>query len=130
MEQAILLGAASASGTVVTIDGIAYNVALVNAAGSLFVAQAAAATTITTGRGTVAAAGTRVQLAANAAKAVRLRALTTNVGNIYFGNVGVTSANGDILAPGEVVPLSIDNLNRIYIDADTAANAVSWTVLN
>ncbi len=128
MKHAILLGAQGAA--TITIDGIVFQVLQTNTSGQLLVAQVASANSIVTGQTNVVTAGTRVQLAGNNAKAVRLRALKTNTKNIYFGSNAVSSAVGDILSPGESIGLSVNNLNVLWIDADVSGEGISWSVIN
>lgn len=78
------------------------------------------------GQRDVASAGTRVQLSAQACKAVSIAAKPDNSDNIYVGDSSVDDTNGRILAPGDSVDLAIDNLNRLYIDADTNGDGISY----
>jgi hypothetical protein len=83
-------------------------------------------TSVGSGQATVADAGTRAQLTAQACKAVSIAANPDNTGNIFLGDVTVSSANGRILAPGDAVDLAIDNLNRLYIDAAVDGEGISY----
>ena len=85
-----------------------------------------APTSTGSGQATVADAGTRAQLTAQACKAVSIAANPDNTGNIFLGDVTVSSANGRILAPGDAVDLAIDNLNRLYIDAAVDGEGISY----
>jgi hypothetical protein len=51
---------------------------------------------------------------------VVVKALSTNVWNIFVWPTGVTSANWLILEPGDMLPIVIDNLNKVFI------NWTSW----
>ena len=51
---------------------------------------------------------------------VVIKALSTNVWNIFVWPTGVTSANGLILEPGDMLPIVIDKLNKVFI------NWTSW----
>src|SRR4030042_2153382 len=97
---------------------------------------------IISARKTVTAAGTRQTLATGPSgevrvRALRIRALTSNTGNVYFGSSDVSSSAGDILAPGEVWDVSVDmeewkagiaiNLTSIWLDVDTSGEGVSYT---
>ena len=82
--------------------------------------------TVVNGRSTVTTAGTRVQLPSAAGVAVSVKALPGNTNNIYLGDSAVSSANGHVLDAGDVVNLAIDNLNRLYIDADTNGDNLSY----
>jgi hypothetical protein len=95
-------------------------------------------TTVSTGQVVVAVPGVRVQLHAGlpcvvvsiAARSTGLvEGESSNVGWIYIGGAGVTSANGRILEPGDVIDMAIDNLNRLYIDADVAGDGISYLAL-
>ena len=84
----------------------------------------------------VAAAGTRVALAATARPAswARVKAIKTsggaNTGNIYVGGVDVSATVGYPLTPGQDVTLepcqgfTYIDLATVYIDAGTSADEV------
>lgn len=74
----------------------------------------------------VTTAGTRVQLPSQACKAVSIAAKPANTGNVYLGDSSVTSANGRILDAGDTIDLAIDDLSRLYIDADTDGEGISY----
>ena len=78
------------------------------------------------GQQDVTTAGTRVQLSAQACKAVSIAAKAANTGDIYLGDSGVTSANGRILEPGDTIDLSIDDLSRLYIDSEEDGEGISY----
>ena len=82
--------------------------------------------TTASGQATVADAGTRVQLPDQACKAVSIAAKPANTGNIFLGDVTVSSANGRILAPGDAVDIAIDNLAQFYIDAAVDGEGISY----
>ena len=87
-------------------------------------------TTVSTAQVVVAVAGVRQQIHAGLACAVvSIAANPANTGNIFLGNVGVAAANGRILAPGDVIDMSIDNLNRLYIDAAVNGEGISYLAL-
>ena len=87
-------------------------------------------TVVSTAQVVVAVVGVRVQLNAGlACVMVSVAAKPANTGNIFLGNVGVTSANGRILAPGEAIDLAVDNLSRLYIDAAVAGEGISYLAL-
>ena len=76
---------------------------------------------------TVPSPGTAVQLASNTATAsITIRALSTNTGRIYVGTSSVSSANGFQLSASETVSLDLNNLNKIYLDADNSSEGVSY----
>lgn len=78
------------------------------------------------GKATVTTAGTRVQLATNAAVSVTVRAKVTNTNLVYLGGSGVTAANGYDLSPGEAVSLDVTNTNSVWVDAATNGDSVSY----
>jgi len=51
---------------------------------------------------------------------VVLKADDDNTGNIYVGNSDVTTSSGLRLSPGQSLSIDIDNLNKVYVIADTA----------
>ena len=88
-------------------------------------------TVIKHGQKTVAVAGTREQMPAQAIPdgySVLIRALNGNGGLIYVGDVTVDSSNGQELAKDAVLTLKIDNLNRLYLDSSVNGEGVSWIV--
>lgn len=127
MPRAIIYGADGAGHTM-SIDGITYRVALVNAAAQLVVAVGApyTPTAVATNRKTVTTPGTQVQLQTQACKAVSVRALSGNTGSIWLGGATVSAADGRELTAGDAIDIAIDNVNRLWIDADIAAEGVSW----
>lgn len=84
----------------------------------------------------VASAGTRVRLTTSklGASGIIFQANASNTGNIYIGDVTVTSSNGMALAPGDTLTISSQSLdgimdselllNDFWLDADTAGNSV------
>lgn len=85
-----------------------------------------APTGIATGQVTVSTPGTAVQFPAQACKGVSIAALPGNAGKVYLGTSTVDSATGRILQAGEVIYLVIDNLNRLWIDADNTGEGISF----
>jgi len=89
---------------------------------------------LTNGVETVAVAGTAEQLNGGGSITVDngfkvlVKALMTNTGVTYVGNSGVDSTNGLQLYPGEAVSLAMNDVNKIYIDVDTAGEGASWIV--
>ena len=77
-------------------------------------------------RVTVAAAGTRVQLAAHAALGVTVRASSSNAGLVYVGGATVAAANGFDLGPGEAVSVDVADTAALYVDAQVSGDAVSY----
>lgn len=95
--------------------------------------SAKSASAIGHGRKTVTTAGTAVALGANTAIArITIVALGTNTGQIAIGGSGVVAASGAtrtgvILEKGDRYDLAIDNLSKVYIDATTYGEGVSFT---
>jgi hypothetical protein len=83
---------------------------------------------------TVATAGVGVQLQAQAIPngfSVFIRALPTNVGNVYVGNSQANAENhavAEVLEPGAFLEYFITNVDLIWIDADTNGSILEWTV--
>ena len=84
--------------------------------------------TIYTGQVNVSMAGVRVKLKSTSTsiKGVRVKAKSGNTGNIYVGGSNVSNSNGYILAAGEEVAIPIDDLSKVYIDADNSGEGVSY----
>ena len=93
-------------------------------------------TTITDGRKVVAVAGTRIQLlsASTVCKSVVVQGLYANGGVVVIGGVTVIAAAatrvGFTLQPGQGIEIQISNVNKLYIDAETAGWGVSFFYLN
>lgn len=82
-------------------------------------------TSVGNGHKTVTTAGTRVQLANIACKAVSIAAKADNTGKMYLGDSSVDATNGRILEPGESIDIAIDNLNRFYLDSEVDGEGIS-----
>lgn len=81
------------------------------------------------GRTTVPTAGTRVVLGASQVltEGVLMRGLDANAGLVYPGNSAVTATtNGTRLIAKEPLFIRINNVNKVYIDAATSGEGVSW----
>lgn len=90
-----------------------------------------APTTIFNGKTTVTTPGTRVTLAASqAVQTVTIKALSSNTGIIYVGNVTVASTNGFQLAAGDTISFDLSNLNTINIDSSVATEGVTYIGVN
>jgi len=93
-------------------------------------------TTIVDNRKVIATAGTRLQLiaASTPCKSVVVQALVTNGKIVAVGGVTVVAAEGSekgfMLQPGQAVEINISNVNKLYIDARTAGNGVSFFYTN
>jgi hypothetical protein len=90
-------------------------------------------TTILSGKKLIAHSGTAEELSATSqySKKVTITALYTNQGNIYIGNADVSAVNsiGIPLIVGQSFELAIDDLNKIYIDAEQDNDGVSYIAL-
>lgn len=123
-----------------TVDGIPVEIKLTdNGDGTYSMAGGSSGpstpTTPTSGElpGSVGAA---VQCPTVAAQYVYLTARTTNQGNFYIGPAGVTVPNGAIdttsgleLAPGAMITIPIDNLNKLYRISDNAGDVLTYLVV-
>lgn len=93
------------------------------------------ATAVSTGRQTVATAGTRVQLTSSVVRArqVDVTALSTNTGNITVGDVAVVAAagtrRGSALNAGDTWTGYNVDLSQLYIDSTVNGEGVSYTVV-
>ncbi len=86
------------------------------------------------GQTTVTTAGTAVKLAADQLVngPVMVKALTTNTGPVYLGNVDgdVSSANGLPLSAGEAQVLTyVGNLSSLWVDSAVNGEGVAWLAL-
>jgi len=88
-------------------------------------------TSITHGSVTVSTAGTAVPLATSAtpvSKVVTIIADINNTGLIYVGNSSVTNGSGAnpgfTLVQGASIDIYIDDLSKIYVDADNSGDKV------
>lgn len=72
--------------------------------------------------------GTALRLTTNSVsiKFVEIRAGVTNMGAIFVGNASVDKTNGYQLTRNATLRWRIDNLNKIYIDASTANDEVTF----
>jgi hypothetical protein len=64
---------------------------------------------------TAAAAATQLVVASTPCKAVVVRSLAANTGNIRVGDSSVTASRGAELSAGDAVVIVIDNVNKVYI---------------
>jgi len=88
----------------------------------------AAPTAIYAGQTVVAASGTEVPLTTTQAlkSGVTVKALATNTNNVAVGPNPVTMTTGLLLAAGEWAFIEVDDLAKVYIDATTNGEGVSW----
>lgn len=70
--------------------------------------------------------GSAVALATNAAKAACVKALVSNVINVFVGPSAITTSTGYLLAPGESACLPVTNTNLLFVIASTTGASVSW----
>lgn len=89
---------------------------------------AAVPTIIVYGQTTVVGAGTAVVLGSATAltSGVTVKANSDNTGVIYLGGSAVSSSTGFILAAGEERFVEIDDVAKVFIDAGTNDDGVSW----
>lgn len=79
------------------------------------------------GKALVASAGAPQALAGSTSTgSITVKALVTNTGQIYVGNSSMTKATGFELSASESVSMDINNLNKIYIDADNTGEGVTY----
>lgn len=83
---------------------------------------------IISGQITVTTAGTAVQGSDIDCFGVFIKALPTNTGVIYLGNVNgdITTSNGFPLSAGEVIYLEITNLSHLWFDASVNSQKIAW----
>jgi hypothetical protein len=91
------------------------------------------ASTLTDGRQTVATPGTAVALRASlACRWVIVTALRTNTTQVNVGGAGALAtaggSTGTPLLAGESVTIPVDNASKVFVDARTAGEGVSFTV--
>lgn len=90
------------------------------------------------GSGELAGATAQTQMPSVACKAVLLRAVLSNAGNVYIGGSGVTKVDGTTdtttgyeLGPGEQLPLiPISNLNLLYRICDNNGDDLTYLALS
>lgn len=85
-------------------------------------------TGIGSGSTTVTTAGTAVPLSSSTSiREVIVQAKRANTGVIYVGGSSVDSTRGRVLVPGQASEIiSIDNLSKVYVDADNNGEGVTW----
>lgn len=86
---------------------------------------------IVNGQKTVTNAGVAETLvaASRAVKSVSVKALSTNTGVVYVGDVNVDSTNGRELQAGESLDIDIDDLVKIYLDVSVNGEGVSYAAI-
>lgn len=88
-----------------------------------------AASGLGVGAKTVASAGTAEQLTGTSIACVKIimTAEDDNTGKIYYGDSSVSSSQGDYLFPAQKITLDIDDVSKVYIDAETSTDGVKFT---
>ncbi len=85
------------------------------------------------GQKTVTTAGTEVQLGTGTVRGpLMIKALTTNTGLMYIGNVDgtVSSSTGIPLAAGDALIMNrVNNLADIWVDSAVNGEGVAWLAL-
>lgn len=88
-------------------------------------------TTLGSGKKLVTTAGTRVQLASTTSiKGLSVKALSTNTGLIYIGDVTVASSNGFQLSAGDEQSFDISDLASLYVDSAVNGEGVTYFWVN
>jgi hypothetical protein len=85
--------------------------------------------TLRFGKVLVTTAGTEVPLSGSPVtlyNGVTVRALSTNTQKIYIGSNPVSSTDGFQLSAGQEAVIIIDNLNKVYIDADVSGEGITF----
>ena len=95
------------------------------------VADVTIGTTVRNGQVTVTTSGTRVQFSGSSVpleSGVTIKGLEGNGDDdiCYVGDSSVSSSNGIEVKKGELVFIEIDNLNKLYVDADTNGAGISY----
>ena len=93
--------------------------------------QLQALSSIGSGQKDVTTAGTAEPLSSTSipCRAIAIKAKSTNTGNIYVGDSSVSSSTGFILRGSESITLDIDDVSKVYIDADVDGEGVSFIYL-
>ncbi len=88
-----------------------------------------APSTVGDGTATVTTAGTKVQLSATSVpcRYVIVVGNTGNTGKVYLGGATIATARGRPLNQEQSEKIDIDNLNKVYIDADNNTDGVTFT---
>jgi hypothetical protein len=84
------------------------------------------------GTTSVSSAGTRVQLSATSVpcRYVIITAKSANTNNIYVGGATVDSTRGRPLVALQSEKIDIDNLNKVWLDADTNGEGVLYAYVS
>lgn len=97
---------------------------------SIIAAIATVGTVVVSGRKTVTASGTAESLGSSTVltQGLIIKALRTNTGYVYIGDSSVdkNTSKQNELSAGEAVSISINNLNKVYIDSDNNGEGASY----
>jgi hypothetical protein len=131
-KQPALGTAGSPSADVISVQGVAGGRSIiVDGSAVTQPISVAAPTTIYHGKKTVTTAGTRVALASSqSVRSVCIKALQTNGGYIYVGDVTTSSTTGFQLLAGDTISLDIANLSTIYLDSSVSGEGVTYISSN
>ena len=76
-------------------------------------------------------AGTAVVVKADTdIKALSIKALATNTGDVYVGDSSVDNTNGYILSADEGVDMNVNNTNVVYIDVEVNGEGICYLALD
>lgn len=78
------------------------------------------------GEKNVPTAGTAVPLGTQQCKFVTIQARSSNTGNIYIGGATISNTQGVALAAGEAYTLFVVGTDKVYLDADTNGEGVTY----
>jgi hypothetical protein len=72
--------------------------------------------------------GSGTPLTSNVGSLFMVKALTSNAGLVYLGTPGTLPYSGFVLAPGEIIPINIDEIGRVWGQASTgnSGDAISY----
>lgn len=87
-----------------------------------------ALTSIVTGQQAVTA--TAAVLPTNTAKRLCIRVIPDGTQDVFFGPSTVTTANGQVIAPGDGWCGNLDNSNRVFVIAASTGSTIAFDVLN
>lgn len=97
-------------------------------ANAQYVKQPAGSDIFIGGARTVTTAATRVQLSTTSVPCIDLiiQAAFGTTGRIYIGGPAVSSTAGIYLTAGQSLPISTDNLNKVWLDSTVNAEGVTF----
>lgn len=93
-----------------------------------YIKQPSTTDVIVGGAKTVTTAGTRVQLSTTSVPCIDLliQGAAGITGRIYVGGPGVSSTAGVYITAGGSIPISTDNLNKVWLDSTVNAEGVTF----